>query len=157
VQDLPDDARQDPNWENSGHLDPGRDGCRVPLPWSAEPGTFGFSPTGSVARPWLPQPAWFGEYAACRQAADAGSTLSLYRAALRLRSELFPATEGATSWVDVPGRDDVLALRRGSAMCVTVFGDEGLELPPEWGEVALASCPVGDRFLPGNATAWLRA
>ena len=32
--DLPDEALQDPTWERSGHTDRGRDGERVPLPWS---------------------------------------------------------------------------------------------------------------------------
>jgi alpha-glucosidase len=156
VLDLPGEARQDPNWERSGHLDPGRDGCRVPLPWSTEPDTLGFSPPGARAHPWLPQPGWFGTYAVSEQRDDTCSTLSLYRAALRLRRQVFPPEEDAAAWVDVPGRDDVVAFRRGPAISVTVFGGTPLDLPPEWGEVALASSPVGDRRLPGNATAWVR-
>ena len=35
VDDIPDDALQDPTWERSGHTDRGRDGCRVPIPWTA--------------------------------------------------------------------------------------------------------------------------
>ena len=34
VQDIPDELRQDPIWQRTGGADPGRDGCRVPLPWS---------------------------------------------------------------------------------------------------------------------------
>ncbi len=34
VEDLPAEVRQDPTWERSGHTEVGRDGCRVPLPWS---------------------------------------------------------------------------------------------------------------------------
>src|SRR5207245_2206982 len=55
VEDIPDDLRQDPLWERSGHADPGRDGCRVPLPWSGTEPPFGFSPSGTIAEPWLPQ------------------------------------------------------------------------------------------------------
>ena len=33
VTDLPDEARQDPRFRRTGGS-PGRDGCRVPLPWS---------------------------------------------------------------------------------------------------------------------------
>jgi alpha-glucosidase len=156
VTDLPDEARRDPNWANSGHRDPGRDGCRVPLPWTTEPETFGFSPPGSGAQPWLPQPAWFGTYAAAQQTGDVESTRSLYRAALRLRRQVFPPNVDATTWIDVPGRDDVVALRRGSAVCVTVFGDTSLQLPLEWGPVILASRPLEGRRLPGEATAWVR-
>ena len=42
-------------WERSGHTNRGRDGCRVPLPWSGQAPPFGFGPDGCV--PWLPQPA----------------------------------------------------------------------------------------------------
>ena len=52
---MPDDARQDPNWERSGHTERGRDGCRVPLPWLAGIDGLGF--TDGV--PWLPQPDSF--------------------------------------------------------------------------------------------------
>ncbi len=34
VTDLPEELLQDPTWERSGHTSRGRDGCRVPLPWS---------------------------------------------------------------------------------------------------------------------------
>ena len=32
--ELPDEVLQDPVWERSGRTERGRDGCRVPLPWS---------------------------------------------------------------------------------------------------------------------------
>ncbi|HET9760161.1 MAG TPA: glycoside hydrolase family 13 protein, partial [Nocardioidaceae bacterium] len=54
VEDLPDDALQDPTWERAGHTDRGRDGCRVPLPWSGSAPPYGFSPEGSTSEPWLP-------------------------------------------------------------------------------------------------------
>lgn len=156
VLHLPDEARQDPTWVRSGRLDPGRDGCRVPLPWSTEPGTFGFSPEGSRAVPWLPQPEWFAKYAASEQLTDAGSTLALHRAALRVRRDLFSAADQALHWLDVPGRDDVLAFRRGSATCVVVFGQEDFELPASWGDLLLGSRPLHEGRLPGGSTAWLR-
>ncbi|WP_017612505.1 glycoside hydrolase family 13 protein, partial [Nocardiopsis salina] len=34
VADLPAAALEDPRWANSDHTDKGRDGCRVPLPWT---------------------------------------------------------------------------------------------------------------------------
>ena len=54
VIDLADDARQDPTWFRTGGERYGRDGCRVPIPWSADAPAYGFSPTGAS---WLPQPA----------------------------------------------------------------------------------------------------
>ena len=56
VQDLPADQRQDPMYLRSGGTDPGRDGCRVPLPWAGTSPPFGFSPAGATGEPWLPQP-----------------------------------------------------------------------------------------------------
>ena len=34
VEDLPEELLQDPTWLRSGHTERGRDGCRVPIPWS---------------------------------------------------------------------------------------------------------------------------
>ena len=55
VTDLPAAARQDPRFHRTGGKSPGRDGCRVPLPWSRTGASFGFS--GDAADPapaWLP-------------------------------------------------------------------------------------------------------
>lgn len=156
VLDLPDEARQDPTWERSEHLDPGRDGCRVPIPWTAQPGNYGFSPSDSAATPWLPQPEWFAKYAAAEQREDASSTLSLYREALRARREVFSPAVSAVDWLDVAGREDVLAFRRGSALVVVVFGDEPFTLPSAWGAPVVATAPIRDGALPGNSAAWLR-
>jgi alpha-glucosidase len=48
---LPDDVRQDPLVVPPRRHRPGRDGCRVPLPWHADRPGFGFGPT---AASWLP-------------------------------------------------------------------------------------------------------
>ena len=40
-------------YHRSGGTDPGRDGCRVPLPWSGDAAPFGFSPEGATDAPWL--------------------------------------------------------------------------------------------------------
>jgi alpha-glucosidase len=151
VQDLPDDARQDPLWEHSGHTDPGRDGSRVPLPWAAgEPG-FGFT-TGT---PWLPQPDWFADYAVDRAEQDEASVLQVYRAALAARRDLDQATP--LVWVET-GRADVLAFTRGEVTCVTVFEGPPFEAPAEWGALVLASTPtVTGTKLPSGVTGWFRA
>jgi len=156
VQDLPDHVRQDPTWARSGGLDHGRDGSRVPLPWTAQQPTYGFSPADASAAPWLPQPEWFAKFAVSEQLADSASTLALYREALRTRRALFAAPDTAVTWCDVPGRDDVLAFRRGDATCVVVFGDTPFALPETWGSIVLTSAPLRDGELPGNAAAWLR-
>ena len=51
VEDIPDELRQDPIWHRTGGADPGRDGCRVPLPWSGPEPPFGFSPPRHGASP----------------------------------------------------------------------------------------------------------
>jgi len=102
VEDLPDDRRQDPIWTRSAGADPGRDGCRVPLPWSGSAPPFGFSPDGASAPPWLPQPAdWAGLTVAALDA-DPGSVLALYRRALTLRRSLPALGDGTLRWLDAP-------------------------------------------------------
>ena len=150
VQDLDDDARRDPIWTRSQGTEHGRDGSRVPLPWTADEPWFGFAPAGGAA-PWLPQPAWFASYAVDGQAGDPRSELAFYRSALALRRR-FPA-EGL-SWLDT-GRDDVLAFTRGDLRVVVVFDGEPFELPDAWGSVLLTTTEVEGRLLPRNDAAWL--
>ena len=49
VADLPPDQLHDPVYERSHHQLKGRDGCRVPLPWTAHGPSFGFGARGIVA------------------------------------------------------------------------------------------------------------
>ncbi len=72
VQDLPDHVRQDPIWTRSQHTEHGRDGSRVPLPWDSNAHAFGFS----TATTWLPQPAWFADFAVDRLERDRDSASS---------------------------------------------------------------------------------
>jgi alpha-glucosidase len=149
VLDLPDDARQDPIFRRSEGAEYGRDGCRVPLPWRTDAVGFGF---GSPM-PWLPQPDWFAHYSIDAQWADDDSTLRLHAAALGLRRTLQPT--GPLEWLD-PGRQDVLAYRRGNLTSVTVFGDQPFTPPPSWGSPVMSSTatrPNGD--LPAESGAWL--
>jgi alpha-glucosidase len=149
VLDLPDEARQDPIWHRSGGTEYGRDGCRVPLPWRVSGPSFGFG----TAPGWLPQPSWFGDYAVEHQWDDPASMVNLYADALRLRRRL-PFT-GELEWLDVHGRDDVLAFRRGGMICVTVFGTDPWSAPSEWGAAAVASAPGVGGVIPGESSAWL--
>ncbi|MGX5654336.1 glycoside hydrolase family 13 protein [Geodermatophilus nigrescens] len=148
VEDLPADALQDPTWERSGRTARGRDGCRVPLPWSGERPPFGFAPDGVA--PWLPQPEGWRALTVAAQDADPSSTLSLYRAALRLRRELLG--EQPLSWLDLG--DGVLAFSRGPAFrCVVNLSDRAVPLDG-LGRVLLTS---GDASagLPPDTAAWL--
>jgi alpha-glucosidase len=148
VADLPVEVLQDPVWIRDRGARKGRDGCRVPIPWATTGRSFGFGPAGSH----LPMPAWFSEYAVERQDGAPGSTLELYRAALRMRHDL-QATETLT-WHDGP--DDVVWFARANGwQCVPNAGREPVALPRA--RVLLASAPLPGDELPGNTTAWLRA
>ena len=161
VADIPDELREDPAHKRAGV--PGRDGCRVPIPWEGDAPAYGFSPTGNS---WLPQPVVFGELAADRQRGVAGSTLELYREALRLRRELRlgahrPGDE--VTFVDgVP--EGVLAVQHGEVIVVVNTTAQPVQLStlpgPAGGDrpapVLLASSAVQDGRLPADAAAWLR-
>src|SRR5690606_32279940 len=84
VTDLPPQVRQDPIFKRSNGELAGRDGCRVPLPWSGTAPPYGFSSGES----WLPQPDDWADLTVERQAADPSSTLSLYRRTLAIRRDL---------------------------------------------------------------------
>src|SRR5579862_3709008 len=86
VENIPSDRRQDPMWHRSGGVDPGRDGCRVPIPWSGTTQPFGFSPDPG-ARLWLDQPGDWAPLSVEAQTEAPDSMLSLYRAGLRIRRE----------------------------------------------------------------------
>src|SRR5699024_3334713 len=58
VADIPDELREDPAHKRAGV--PGRDGCRVPMPWKREAPALGFSRPGES---WLPQPPEVAELA----------------------------------------------------------------------------------------------
>jgi alpha-glucosidase len=153
VEDLPDDVLEDPTWERSGHTDRGRDGCRVPLPWAGERPPYGFSPEGSSAAPWLPQPDDWGPLTAQAQTGDPGSMLELYRAALSLRRRTPALGDGRLAWLDLPG--GVLGFTRepGFACLVNVTGDP---VPvPEGYAVLLASEDLEGGVLPEASAAWL--
>lgn len=152
VLDLPDAARTDPMWLRSGGTDLGRDGCRVPLPWSSDAANFGFSPAGG-APAWLPQPEWFAGYARAVQQHDPRSMLSLYRALLAERTTLF-GTSTDLQWLDGP--DGVVAFRRGDGVCVVNFGADPVSLPNGWrlGRCVVATGPVDTTELPGNSARW---
>ena len=151
VEDIRDELRQDPIWHRTGGADPGRDGSRVPLPWSGLEPPFGFSPPETSPEPWLPQPIRWRELTVEAQSGDAGSMLALYRRALRARRAGF-GNGAAMTWLPAPG--GVLAFDRGGVACVANLSAAPVELPA--GEVVLASGPVSGGLLPPDTSAWLR-
>ena len=157
VQDLPDDVRQDPTFARTKGKSKGRDGCRVPIPWSGESPSYGFGPSEQA---WLPQPREWATLSAEREAADPDSTLNLYRHALQLRRELAALGDGELEWLDSDG--DLLAFRREPGfVCVVNVGDADAPEPaslPDGHEVLIASTPLpGDGTIPGSTAVWYGA
>ncbi|NUT32699.1 MAG: glycoside hydrolase family 13 protein [Hamadaea sp.] len=152
VQDLPEELLADPRWHRSGGTDRGRDGCRVPLPWSGEEPPFGFNDHGTPG--WLPQPAGWRALTAQKQAADPESMLSLYRSALRIRRDERDLRSPRLRWL--PSSNHVLAFARGDDVVVVVnLGDAPAQLPPHR-EILLASGALQDGKLPVDTSVWLR-
>ena len=81
VVDIPDDQRQDPTFFRTDGQVKGRDGCRVPIPWSGGAAPYGFT-TGT---PHLPMPDDWAALTVEAQKADAGSTFHAFQAALAVR------------------------------------------------------------------------
>ncbi|KQR92158.1 MAG: glycoside hydrolase family 13 protein [Microbacterium ginsengisoli] len=148
--DIPDDKRQDPTWFRTNHEKYGRDGCRVPLPWTSTGPSFGFNSTGAS---WLPQPAEWAEHARDAETGDPDSTLSLYRDLLATR-RAHGLGAGAVEWLDGFG-DDVIAFRNGDVTVVANVGASPVALPA--GDVLVASEPGIEKTLPADTTVWLRA
>ncbi|MFF3635657.1 alpha-amylase family glycosyl hydrolase [Streptomyces sp. NPDC002250] len=148
VADLPTQVLQDPIWEQTGHVRKGRDGCRVPIPWTPDGPSYGFGPGAA----WLPQPESFASYAVAAQAGAEGSTLELYRTALRLRRKLL---EGETlTWTPGAPAGVLDFARTETWRSVTNLTGRPVPLPP--GEVLLASTPLaGAGSLPPDTTVWL--
>jgi alpha-glucosidase len=134
--ELPDDARQDPIFFRTNGERLGRDGCRVPLPW-----------TRSLAEwrdPWLPQPESFRERSVEAEEADGASMLALWRAAIAARPS------GAFEWVDAAR--GTLAFSRGDLLCVVNVDGEPAPVPR--GGIVLASEPLREH-IPAGAAAWI--
>lgn len=151
VEDLPAGARQDPMHERSGGVDPGRDGCRVPLPWSGQVPPFGFSPDGATT--WLPQPEDWAALTVEAQLADPDSTLALYRRTFAVRRAERDLHDAPLAWL--ASGPDVLAFARGGVTCVVNLGPEPVELPPHQ-DVLLLSGPLEAGRLPRDTAGWLR-
>ena len=146
---IPSEQMQDPQWFRSeGSIS--RDGCRVPMPWTSTGSSFGFGPGGAH----LPQPAWFKDVNVEKQSGVAGSTLELYRKALKLRKGL--VTDEKLTWVRHFFNKNVLHFVRPNGwVCVTNFGSKPIKLPK--GKLLLNTAELVDGKLPANATAWLQA
>jgi alpha-glucosidase len=140
----------------SGGVDPGRDGCRVPLPWRGTSAPYGFSSgaAGAVAAPWLPQPADWASLTVEAQQSDPASMLWLYRQALRIRRAEASLGDGPLVWLD--SEPSVLAFSRGGGFLnISNLSAHPVELLGH-SAIILSSSPLVGGLLPPDSTAWLR-
>ncbi|WP_426173864.1 alpha-amylase family glycosyl hydrolase [Massilia sp. TWR1-2-2] len=116
--DVPYELLQDPYGITFWPEFKGRDGCRTPMPWTADAPNAGFT-TGKA---WLPvDPAHIAQ-AASRQEVDPDSTLNAARRLIAWRRGQPQLTRGDIVFFDAP--EPVLALRRdlaGHAGLLAVF------------------------------------
>jgi alpha-glucosidase len=154
VEDLPEASLDDPTWRRSGHTQRGRDGCRVPMPWSGDAPPFGFGP--GTGQPWLPQPAWFARFTAEQAEKDPDSMLHLYREALRVRKAEPALGDGPLTWLDVP--PGALGFVRDPDFALILNVDAEPFALPEGAEILLTSAPLTpDGLLPKDTAAWLHS
>jgi alpha-glucosidase len=169
VLDIPDDRRQDPIFHRTYGNEKGRDGCRVPLPWTRERmGNHGFSSgethdvsldvSHDVSRPdsWLPQPENWGQHSVATHDLDPDSITDMYRNVLRQRRNVASADVGNFSWIET-GHDDVLGYRRDHLAVFFNLGDEPRSLDVS-GELLVESVSGSwrDNVLAPNSAVWLR-
>jgi len=120
----------------------GRDGCRTPMPWSAEQAHAGFGP----AKPWLPVYPAHVPLAVDAQQGRADSLLSYYTTLLHWRRQQPALVSGSMTLL--PAHPQVLAFEREHdgqrLLCAFNFSDQPLSwpLPAAW-SAALAVAGSG--------------
>ena len=157
VVDIPKDRLEDPRWHMSGFTDPGRDGCRVPLPWtSSKDGAHGFSTRTSLTptEAWLPQPTGWGDFAVDKQEQNPNSTLWLYRKALKIRQNEAGLGDGDMELLKL-GKNVIAFTRPGGFQCWVNFG-KTIKIP-KGSKVLLSSIPLEGRKLPKDTAVWFKA
>jgi alpha-glucosidase len=134
--DLPDEVRQDPILARSGGAHKGRDGCRVPIPWSS----------ALPERTWLPVPPAWADIAVSEQTGDPASPLELYRSLLAHRRASPALRRGDLAWL--PSGADALVFER-------TYEDERVVCAVDVGG-GLPELPDGDVLVQTEGAAWVR-
>ena len=151
---LADADRQDPAFIRSHGAQKGRDGARVPLPWTGDVTPFGFT----SARPWLPIPQEWQGLTVANQGSDPRSSLSMYRDVIALRKSLFSG-EKDFSWTTTPDGSGVISFRRGSVEIALNTSDVPVQFKTSGRTLIASSGPgtgiEGEVELPPRACIWL--
>ena len=125
--ELRDSDRVDPSFIRTNGAIKGRDGARVPLPWSGSQPPFGFT----TGKPWLPMSPSWKSMTVESEIDDAKSVLTLYRSALKLRALHLTGT-GDIAWLESPFhgsmRSDLLIFKRGSIIVAMNLSTKAQEI-----------------------------
>jgi alpha-glucosidase len=151
---VPEKDRQDPYFIRSGMA--GRDGCRVPLPWSGRKRPYGFSSDGSK-RSWLPQPREWARLSVAAQEHDPQSTLHFFRHAIAMRHSVFSELEQAVRFA--PSPPGVLVIERDPGFTVVLNCGKRPYRLADYGPLVIASGhddQVSMGVLPPDTAAWFR-
>ena len=154
VEDIPDERRQDPMWVRSGGRDPGRDGCRVPIPWTGDQAPVRVQPAGRRAGRGSTRPTT-GRSSRSKHSPRTRPRCS--RSTATACGSAAPTPGRATRrCAGFPRRTRCWRSARGESFtCIVNFGAEPVELPP--GATALiASSELEGGALPEDTTVWLR-
>jgi alpha-glucosidase len=162
VLDIPEDQIQDPQYLRNHKVDKGRDGCRVPLPWTNSGPSFGFGTGGAH----LPQPNWFAAKSVEAETGIADSPLEIFRKALALRKGL--VTDEELTWHKTTDANVLHFSRPNGWHCITNFGRNHYNFAGV-GEILHASSPLAQagiflihgvqtsgNDLPPATTVWLK-
>ena len=152
--ELEDSDRQDPAFFRSKGAQKGRDGARVPLPWSGDVPPFGFT----AGKPWLPIPPDWADRTIAQQSEDGSSSLALYRKALLLRNKFFKGKE-SFGWTTTPNGSGMISFTRDGIEVLLNTSDVALS-EKRTGRIVLASdpsseCTDGEARLAPHACIWL--
>lgn len=152
--DLKDEDRKDPAFIRTKGAQKGRDGARVPLPWSGKETPFGFT----LGKPWLPIPqAWQG-FSVEHENGDPTSSLVMYRAVLAIRKHLVEASV-SFAWTQRPNGTGAIAYKRGNIEIVLNTSNTPIKFKSA-GYLLIASNNQsvvlnGEVIVAANACVWL--
>jgi alpha-glucosidase len=152
--ELADSERQDPSFIRTNGETKGRDGARVPMPWSGQETPFGFS----AGKPWLPLPTSWNELTVESQIKDQESSLALYKSALSKRAELFSSTSDLT-WDLSKLEEGILGFSRNGIQVYLNTGNKSVKLQAS--EIILSSsgapnCENGEVELVPRRAIWFK-